>query len=106
MAAGHRASSDETEPSINERTGRADEPHHQRRDRQTLSLRRSCPTSAAPRRLRLGLQLRPAFEDLEGSHTLRVHLQMLDKRTQTLQARSNPPNAGTKQLEAIREADE
>ena len=39
------------------------------------------PAPAASRRLRRRLQLRPPAEDPEGPHALRVHLQMLDRRT-------------------------
>jgi hypothetical protein len=40
-------------------------------------------------------------KDLEGAHTLRVHLQNLDKRAKTIQARSSPSNAGTKHLDGV-----
>ena len=43
------------------------------------------------------LQLRPQAQDPARPHPLRVHLQDLDKRAATLQARPAPPNAGTKQ---------
>ena len=44
------------------------------------------------------LQLRPKAQDPARPHALRVHLQNLDYRASTLQARSAPPNAGTKHL--------
>ena len=77
----HRAPADQATPSLDERSGRAHEPHHQGRHRQALPLRQPRPAQAAPRRLRRRLQLRPAPEDAEGPHALRVHLQALDERT-------------------------
>ena len=44
------------------------------------------------------LQFRPTPEDPQGSHTLRIHLQNLDKRAQTIHPQSDPSNAGTKHL--------
>src|SRR5690606_33203601 len=38
--------------------------------------------------------------DPPGPHTLRVHLQMLDKRTPALHIKPTPPNPGTKHLKA------
>src|ERR687897_267064 len=78
--------------------GRADEPNHQGSHRGALSLRPPGPAQTTPRRLRRRLQLRPPAEDAQGPHTLRVHLQEMDKRASKVQARSNPPNAGTEQL--------
>ncbi len=37
-------------------------------------------------------------QDLQGPHALRVHLQMLDRGTKTIQNKSAPENAGTKHL--------
>ena len=56
----HRAPAHQDQASLDQWPGRADEPNHQGRDRQTLPLRR--PRSAAPpsRRLRRRLQLRAA----------------------------------------------
>ena len=55
---------------------------------------------SSPRRLHQRLQLRPAAEDPEGPHALRIHLQMLDFRARTIQTQSAPANAGTKHLTA------
>ena len=64
----------------------------------TLSLRQPRPARSSPPGLRLSLQFRPAPEDPQRPHALRVHLQALDFRAGTIHPRSNPPNAGTKQL--------
>ena len=92
----HRASLHQDQPSLDQRAGRANEPDDQGRDRQTLSLRQPRPARSSPRRLRLSLQFRPAPEDPQRPHALRVHLQALDFRARTIHPRSNPPNAGTK----------
>lgn len=44
----------------------------------------------------LPLPIKPIFQT--GSHALRVHLQMLDKRTEAIQTKSAPENTGTKHL--------
>jgi hypothetical protein len=38
-------------------------------------------------------------QDLARPHTLRIHLQMLDRKPGSVQARSYPAHAGTKQLD-------
>ena len=48
----HRASPDQAKPPVDQWSGRADEPHPQGRDRQTLSLRQPRPAPAAPERFR------------------------------------------------------
>jgi transposase InsO family protein len=78
--------------------GRAHEPDPQRGNRQTLLLRDSRSTPKPPCRLRQCLQLRQASQDPQRSHTLRVHLQDLDKRTGTIHPQSAPSNARTKHL--------
>lgn len=45
----HRASADQGQPPLDQRPGRADEPHHQGCHRQTLSLRQPRAAPAAPR---------------------------------------------------------
>src|SRR5205823_3222920 len=84
--------------SLDQRSGRTDEPNDQGRDRQTLSLRRSQSAAAASRRLRRRLQFRPTLEDAQRPHALRVHLKMLDIRPTTIQTQPAPANAGTEQL--------
>ena len=93
-----RAPANQAAPSLDERAGRAHEPHHQGRHSQALPLHQARPAHAASRRLRRSLQLRPAFEDAEGSHTLRVHLPVLDERTRKVHPQPIPPNAGTEHL--------
>lgn len=46
----------------------------------------------------------PSIEDPQGTHALRIYLQMLDIRTQTIHPRPNPANAGTKHLGRSRRA--
>ena len=75
----HRSQAHQGETSLDERSGRTHEPHHQGSHRQTLPLRRSRPTASAPCRLHLGLQFRPKAKDPEGPDAIRTHLQMLDK---------------------------
>jgi transposase len=58
-----RTSTDQAQSSLDQWTGRADEPDNQGRDRQAISLRISRSTRSASRRLRRRLQLRPATED-------------------------------------------
>ncbi len=43
-------------------------------------------------------KLRQAPQNPDGPHAPRVYLQNLDKRAETIQTRSNPPNAGIKHL--------
>src|SRR5215207_4986868 len=100
----HRAPADQATPSLDQRSGRAHEPHHQGRDGPTVPLRQPRPAQAAPRRLRRGLQLRPAPEDAEGPHTLRVHLPVLDERTRKVHPQPAPPNDGTEHLGGARSA--
>src|SRR3984885_7612491 len=58
-----RTSTDQAQSSLDQWTGRADEPDNQGRDRQAISLRISRSTGSASCRLRRRLQLRPATED-------------------------------------------
>ena len=51
----HRAPAHQTEPPVDQRSGRADESHHQRGDHQALPLRKPRPAADASRRLHLGL---------------------------------------------------
>jgi hypothetical protein len=44
------------------------------------------------------LQLRKAAENPARPHASRIHLQMLDRKTGTVQAQSIPPHAGTQHL--------
>ena len=54
----HRPSAHQAQAPVDQRPGRADEPHPQGGDSQTLSLRHSRPAAPAPRRLRRRLQFR------------------------------------------------
>jgi hypothetical protein len=94
----HRSSAYQAQPSLDQRTGRAHEPNHQRGHRPALPLRQPQPAANTPRRLHRRLQLRQTAQDPRRPHRLRVHLQMLAKRTRQIYPRSNPSNAGTKQL--------
>src|SRR6202789_1076470 len=96
--AGNRTSADQAEPSLDERPGRANEPNDQGGDRQTLSLREPRPVAPPPRRLPRRLQFRSTAQNPQGPHALRVHLQTMDNRAQTIQPQPAPANAGTKQL--------
>jgi transposase InsO family protein len=58
--------------------GRANEPHNQGRDRQTLLLRKPRTVAFSPLRLRRRLQLRQKAQDPQRPHPLRVHLHDLD----------------------------
>ena len=78
--------------------GRADEPHHQGGDDPALPLRRPQAARAASRRLPERLQFRPPSEHPEGSHSLRIHPQILRLRARTVHRKSAPSNAGTKHL--------
>ena len=51
--------------------------------------------------LRRLLQLRQAPQDPQGAHPFRAHLQVLDRRPEHLQRRSNPPLSGTEHLTCI-----
>jgi hypothetical protein len=51
--------------------------------------------------LRRRLQLRQAPQDPQGAHPFRAHLQVLDRRPEHLQRRSNPPLSGTEHLTCI-----
>src|SRR5215212_9730947 len=94
----YRAPADQATPSMDQRSGREDEPNHQGRDSQALPLWQPRPTQAAPRRLRRSLQLRSAPQDAERPHALRVHLSVLDERSQKVHPQPAPPNAETKHL--------
>ena len=58
-----RTSTDQAQSSLDQRTGRADEPDDQGRDSQAISLRVARPARSASRRLRRPLQLRPKAQD-------------------------------------------
>jgi transposase InsO family protein len=58
------------------------------------------PAPRPPGRFRRRLQLRPAAQDPQGPHPLRVHLQSLDNRAEPLHPQPTPANPGTKQLSA------
>jgi|GEM_PF-6292303 len=83
---------------MDQRSGRADEPDDLGRDGQTLLLRDPRPAARAPRQLCRGLQLRQAAQDPQRPHTLRIHLQMLDKRASAVHIKPAPSNSGTKHL--------
>jgi hypothetical protein len=68
-----------------------------RSNRPTLSLRPTRSARSDPCRLHQRLQLRSATEDPEGPHALRIYLQILDFPVGTIQTKSAPENAGTKQ---------
>ena len=93
-----RAPADQTEPPMDQRSGRADEPHDQGRHRQALPLRKPRAAPGAPRRLHGSLQLCPQAQDPERPHALRMHLQNLDIRARSIHPRPNPPDAGTEHL--------
>ena len=78
-----RAPADQTEPSVDERPGRPDEPHDQRSDRQALPLRQPRSAPHASRGLPGSLQLRSTAENARRPHALRIHLQNLDLRTRS-----------------------
>ena len=63
-----------------------------------LPLRQPSTAPCAPQRLRRRLQLRQTTQDARGPHGLRIHLHMLAKGTRSIYSRSDPSNAGTKQL--------
>ena len=68
-----------------------------------VTSQRSEPTESlddfpTPPRLHQRIQLRPPTEDPAWPHTIRIHLQMLENRTRTIQIKSAPSNAGTKHL--------
>ena len=92
----HRFSQDQS--SLDQRSGRTNEPNDQGRDRHTVSLRRSQSVAAASRRLRQRLQFRLTPEDAQRPRTLRVNLKMLEIRPATIQTQPAPANAGTEQL--------
>jgi transposase-like protein len=83
---------------LDQRPGRADEPHHQGSHRQTISLRQPPAARDPPPRLHRRLQLRPTTQNPQGPHAVRIHLQNLDNRTRTIHNRPDPSNAGTKHL--------
>lgn len=93
-----RASPDQDQASLDQWSGRTHKPNDQGSNRQTLPLRSTRSARSPPCRLHHRLQLRSAAEDPEGSHTLRIHLQVLDFPTRTIQTQPAPPIAGTKHL--------
>jgi hypothetical protein len=97
-AAWHRPPTYQTEPSLDQRPGRAHEPHHQRGHGSALPLRQSRSATHSPQRLRRCLQLRQTTQDSRRPYSLRIHLQMLAERTRSIYSRSHPSNAGTKHL--------
>ena len=62
------------------------------------TIMRPTDPAGAPRNLPGSLQLRQAPQNAARSHPLRTHLQMLDRKSGSVQAQSTPPHAGTKQL--------
>ena len=80
----HRTSADQDQASLDQWSGRAHEPHDQGSDRPTLLLRPTRSAQSPPRRLHQCLQLRSAAEDPQGSHALRIHLQILDFPARTI----------------------
>jgi hypothetical protein len=80
------------------RPSRANEPNNQAGHCQTVPLREPRPVAPPPRRLPRRLQFRTPAQNPQGPHALRVHLQGVDNRAQTIQARASPSNAGPKQL--------
>src|SRR4029077_13623197 len=94
----HRTSADQDQASLDQWSGRAHEPHDQGSDRPTLPLRPTRSAQSPPRRLHQCLQLRAAAEDPQGSHALRIHLQIPDSPARTIQTQPAPENAGTKHL--------
>ena len=66
----YRTSPDQTEPSLDQWTGRAHEPHHQRGDGETLPLREPQAVAQSSRRLSECLQFRTQIEDTQRSHTI------------------------------------
>ena len=83
---------------LDEWAGRTNEPDHQGRHCQTLSLRQPRSAAQPSWRLPFSLQLRSPPQDAQGSHALRVRLQNLDIRAATIQTQSNPSDAGTEQF--------
>ena len=90
----HRPPPDQAKASMDQRPGRADEPHPQGGHRQALLLRDPRRAANPPRPLRPSLQLRPAPQDPQRPHPLRVHLQSLDKRASQIHPKSSPSNPG------------
>ena len=95
----HRAPANQNQAPVDERPGRTNEPDDQGSHRQAVSLRQPPAAPEPSFRFHQCLQLRMAAQDPQGPHSVRIHLQDLDKRARTIHPRSNPSNAGTKQLE-------
>jgi hypothetical protein len=75
-----RAPAYQSEAPLDEWAGREDEPHDQGSHGPAIPLRQPSAARSPSRRLRQRLQLRTKAQDPEGPHTIRVHLQNLDKR--------------------------
>ncbi len=94
-----RAPPDQAQPSVDQRSGRANEQNDQGRDCKTLPLRNPRSAANAPRELLGNLELRPKAQDAERPHAPRIHLQNLDIRARSIHPKSDPPDAGTEHLE-------
>ena len=93
-----RTPPDEAQPPLDQRSSGANEPHHQRRNRQALPLRRPQSAPHPSRRLHGRVQLCAQAEDPRRPHALRIHLQDLDIRAGSIHPRPDPPDAGTEHL--------
>ena len=94
----HRAPVDQALSPLDQRPGRANEPHDQGRHSQGLPLRRSAQPEGPCSGLRHRLQLRQALEGPEMANALSGHLRGLDESSRNLQNQSAPPHSGTTQL--------
>ena len=86
------------QPSLDQRPGRAEEPHPQGCDRQTLPLREPRAAPHAPSAVPGCLQPRSSAQNPPRPHTLRTRSSGLDQRARTLQARSVTSHPGTVHL--------
>jgi hypothetical protein len=80
----NRTSPDQTKPSVDQWSGRENEPNPQRGDRTALSLRKPRPTQTASRRLPCRLQLRQTPQNPQRINPARIRLQKMDGRPLSL----------------------
>src|ERR1700722_9727396 len=97
----HRAPVDQALSPLDQRPGRANEPHDQGRHSQDLPLRRSAQPEGPCPGLRHRLQLRQPLEGPEMANALSSHLRGLDESSRNLQNQSAPPHSETTQLAFI-----
>jgi hypothetical protein len=95
----YRSPVDQAKASLDERSGRADEPHPKGRDGETLLLRNPRSTASPRPRVHRCLQLRSRAQDPQRPHILRAHLQSLDFTLANIQNQPAPAMRGTVHLE-------